>query len=684
MDPKKNAHPTRHAKNRTCPSTVVWQPSEKLLLESRERLLNDLYAIDTTLSRLRMCNTKSPFASTSHLLTPVPYPQTPVFSSSLYSRPPNAQTPPVRLNSPSSSNQKGRKEREGNTCFVEAVNSEPSPIDDTTKPSPEDSTHTSRRACRGAGSLRKNRDKRKATKVTHDSTKLNSPTAATHEGQMPTVHKNKVTLPQHVPAPVNNDANRGEKHISASLFPPAPSKLEGAVGNAIPSPLPLPASVNNDVNRGEKHISTSLFPPAPSKLEGAVGNATSLLSPVSLESGAKTPMLTIIFPTSEQMPILTITFESDSPELCTACAEDSEPPVAEQKDNVTNEGAVANAISSPGPLESGPVSDALPSSGSLERVPVNVSVSVLATEHNDSNGGVNKDRFIPSCSTSIASHRNVWDLRCVYTDAEENARFVLEQDPAWYLKLDCKGCNKKGKNTKCCFLDFMNKQGKYANSSLSEAAVNSITPIVSDIAMAVTQSLTFCKYHRCVKDATGMCNKHCESNLIYMAQSPAEGASLMTAGVVRPRSQKPASKERKCCCNMYSHTDIQRNQGKCCYEEFQDGEGKNALHHLQRNIAKVTREAAYPAYVAAKDAIEASLSSEEIANAVVGEYEKACADFTLKLNNAILEERTSREEVEHNQAVVALAAKQAAEAEYLAAYALRVDDSENSDESDYE
>ena len=38
-------------------------------------------------------------------------------------------------------------------------------------------------------------------------------------------------------------------------------------------------------------------------------------------------------------------------------------------------------------------------------------------------------------------------------------------------------------------------------------------------------------------------------------------------------------------------------------------------------------------------------------------------DFTLKLNNAILEERASREEVEHNQAVVAMAAKQAAEAE---------------------
>ena len=167
MGPEKNAHPTRHAKNRTCPSTVVWQPSEKLLVESRERLLNELYAIDTTLSQLRLRNLKSPFASTSYL-TPVPYPQTPVLSpvlsSSLYSRPPNAQTPPVRLNGPSSSNQKGRKEREGNTCFVEAaINSlkDPSPIDDTTICSPEDSTHISRRGCRGEGSLRQNRAKRK-------------------------------------------------------------------------------------------------------------------------------------------------------------------------------------------------------------------------------------------------------------------------------------------------------------------------------------------------------------------------------------------------------------------------------------------------------------------------------------------------------------------------------------------
>ena len=66
--------------------------------------------------------------------------------------------------------------------------------------------------------------------------------------------------------------------------------------------------------------------------ESAVGNAISLLSPVSLESEAKTPMLKITFPTSKlEIQILTITFESDSPELCTAYTEDSEPPVADQK-----------------------------------------------------------------------------------------------------------------------------------------------------------------------------------------------------------------------------------------------------------------------------------------------------------------------------------------------------------------
>ena len=128
-----------------------------------------------------------------------------------------------------------RRLREDNTCFVEAaINS--SPIDDTTIRSPEDSTHTSRRGCRGGESLRKNRAKRKATMVTNDTTKLNSSAAAsaTHEGKAPTVHKSKVTLLQHVPAPVNNDANRGEKHVSASLFPPASSNLEGVVGNALP------------------------------------------------------------------------------------------------------------------------------------------------------------------------------------------------------------------------------------------------------------------------------------------------------------------------------------------------------------------------------------------------------------------------------------------------------------------
>ena len=45
---------------------------------------------------------------------------------------------------------------------------------------------------------------------------------------------------------------------------------------------------NNDANRGEKRTSASLFPPAPSKLEGALANARSSLSPGHLDPGATT------------------------------------------------------------------------------------------------------------------------------------------------------------------------------------------------------------------------------------------------------------------------------------------------------------------------------------------------------------------------------------------------------------
>ena len=96
---------------------------------------------------------------------------------------------------------------------------------------------------------------------------------------------------------------------------------------------------------------------------------------------------------------------------------------------------------------------------------------------------------------------------------------------------------------------------------------------------------------------------------------------------------------------------------KCCYEKYQSGEGPNIQHHLEMNIASVTRDAMNPAFEAAKAEIEAGSSSEEIAKAVLGEYQKANEKFTLSLRNAVLEEKTSREAKEQ-AAAKALAERQ--------------------------
>ena len=66
-----------------------------------------------------------------------------------------------------------------------------------------------------------------------------------------------------------------------------------------------------------------------------------------------------------------------------------------------------------------------------------------------------------------------------------------------------------------------------------------------------------------------------------------------------------------------------------------------------------------PAFETAKAEIEAGSSSEEIAKAVLGEYQKANEKFTLSLRNAVLEEKTSREAKEQ-EAAKALAKKEAA------------------------
>ena len=228
-----------------------------------------------------------------------------------------------------------------------------------------------------------------------------------------------------------------------------------------------------------------------------------------------------------------------------------------------------------------------------------------------------------------------------------------------------KQCNKSGKGADCCHMHWLNKEGKNASKDTSELAMNSILPTVGDIAKGVTKSLTRCTHHGCLNNATGKCNKQCESNKIYMAHSPVHGAMLIAGACERPdiprqekaNSEKEFYKEYRCCSKQDSNGNVVSTE-KCCYEMYQNGKGENIKNHFERNTASVIRDAMKPAIEAAKAEIEAGSSSEEIAKAVLGEYQKANEKFTLSLRNAVLEEKTSREAKEQAKAE-ALAEEQA-------------------------
>ena len=266
-------------------------------------------------------------------------------------------------------------------------------------------------------------------------------------------------------------------------------------------------------------------------------------------------------------------------------------------------------------------------------------------EDDSANRGEKDNRFAQSSDQE--KRDAIREIESTLEDAKKNADFIKTQSPAWYDRFECKKPECKMGYTKCCYLAWMNKEGKNAGKGPSKQAVDSILPTVRDIAKGVTASLTWCTHHGCLNHATGKCNKQCESNKIYMAHSPVHGAMLIAGACKRPASTKTDKefyKEHRCC-------SIQDSQGntdsrtKCCYEMYQSGDrkGPNIQHHLEMNTASVTRNAMNPAFEAAKAEIEAGSSSEEIAKAILGEYEKANEQFTLSRRNKVLEEKTSRE-----------------------------------------
>ena len=505
-----------------------------------------------------------------------------------YTRPLNAQRP---MNSCSQASPKlgGKDEREENPLSYfdkdknkDAVKDLPS-LDSTSEPG-MNFRSPRRRGCRGAGSKLKNRAKYTADKAnrsirndnlrtteflspeSHQGTSVNKSTF--NDGKM--FERNKQRGKRHVHSD-HIAADRGNESTSASLCSKSQSPLEEeplVVKACQPGPVPI--------------------------------------------SEQEMPILTIKFPTSElEIPILTITFESDSPELCTACTEGSALPVAEQKDNVTNEGETV------------------------------------------------QERFVP---LSRDQEEAINEAKDTLKDAEWKAKLKQKMNPTWFEDYKCQSC---GTDPSCCWVNWSWKREP------SDEAVDSVSPMAADIAEAIALSTMWCTHHNRIRSEE--CNTKCDVNLIEMSYSPMVGARLITESFTRPIRTEPNKdfyEQHRCCSNQYYKQD---ENGKiimpeqlyydptkmCCYELYQNGKGPNIMHDLQTNIAVVTETVVYPAFGAAKEAIEAGLSSEEIAKVVVEEYEKACAEFKQKLSENVLKEKNSREERELAEEVAAEAAVQA-------------------------
>jgi hypothetical protein len=159
---------------------------------------------------------------------------------------------------------------------------------------------------------------------------------------------------------------------------------------------------------------------------------------------------------------------------------------------------------------------------------------ILTTELSDTkddsaNRGEKDNKF--ALSSDGDKRAAIREIESTLEDAYDNAVFVKKQSPAWYDLFECKQCKESEKGADCCYLKWLNKEGKNASKDPSERAMNSILPTVGDIAKGVTKSLTRCTHHGCL---TYKCNKQCASNKIYMAQSPAHGAMLIAGACKRP------------------------------------------------------------------------------------------------------------------------------------------------------
>ena len=239
------------------------------------------------------------------------------------------------------------------------------------------------------------------------------------------------------------------------------------------------------------------------------------------------------------------------------------------------------------------------------------------------------------------------------TAAQDNARDQLVKAPDYLTQYECKDCCDRGIEPKCCYLKWRQHKGKKATCSLSEQAVESVLPTVDEIATEAAKVIIYCDHHGHIADER--CNRYCKQNQRELRSPPIYGAALIAASSSRSIKKRKANEEvaraaaeaaregRRSswknpyvdhqCCGGGTQTDDGYGHVRkppCCYEMFQTGEGKNTQHTLNRNTAAIIADIAHPVYAKAKATIEAGLSPEETAKAVVSEYEKATVRYAQK------------------------------------------------------
>ena len=398
------------------------------------------------------------FVPTPHV-SPVFFPVTPLLSQRSHIRPKNAQNPVGCSSSPKLREEIDSVEAPIETYFDEAEN-------------PEKTWRKTSRGCKGAVSEAQFKARQEAWEVM---------SSLSPKGCKPAAIPAHVRTPACSPVEISKDpdtTNRGDNE-GIVTFAESRSTVNSTVKQQ-------PVNTGGDEPKVESSRFVSMSPPQPtiehgvplkesnSSNEGEDSNGEEPeqdRSPESKHEGTGTKKLG---PTAETERV------SSAPTAETECvsSESTATELSDTKDDSVNRGEKDN--------------DRFTQSSNQDK----------RTDDESENRGEKDYRFSQSSEKQYA----IREIESTLEDAKNNADFVKKQSPAWYDRFECKQCKQSEKGADCCYLKWMNKEGKNAGKGPSKQAVDSILPTVRDIAKGVTASLTWCTHHGCLNEATGKCN----------------------------------------------------------------------------------------------------------------------------------------------------------------------------------